>query len=238
MTDQRADRPTLFYRCCRKLLACAFTLLYRYRTSGEEHVPATGAALIVANHGSFLDPPLVGAVVRRRPVHFVARASLFKWPLGPIIRALNAIPLEDNAGDLRAIRRVIDHLKQGEVVLIFPEGARTHDGRLQPFRDGVRLITRKAGCPVIPAAVEGAFETWPRSRSLPRLFGCRVSVRYGKAIPADELTGPDANRRLEELIDAMRLDLRREMRAATNGRFPPVNAADRPLHDQATRDLD
>ena len=230
MNEPERSSPTRFYRCVRRAVRILFRALYRFRAEGLEHIPETGPALLVANHGSFLDPPLVGCGVMSREVHFVARASLFKGPLGPIIRRLSTIPLEDNAGDLRAIRTVIEHLAKGELVLIFPEGARTYDGRLQPFRDGVRLIARKSGCPVVPIAIEGAFEAWPRTRALPRLLGCRVRIRCGKAVPASELHGPDGNERLERTIDTMRLALRAELRSQTHGRFPKPGPADEPLH--------
>ncbi|MEM8757222.1 MAG: lysophospholipid acyltransferase family protein [Planctomycetota bacterium] len=222
-------RPGWFYLFCRALTRLALRLLYGIRAEHADRVPAEGPVLLVANHVSFLDPPIVGSMVERADVAFLARASLFKPPLSTIIRALHTLPIRDNEGDVRAIRQVIDLLAAGRPVLIFPEGSRTHDGALQPFREGFRLIARRAKCPVVPVAIEGAFHAWPRRRALPRMFGARLMVRYGEPIPAERASGPDGNALIEQTIDAMRLELRAALREATRGRFPPAGIGDLPL---------
>lgn len=115
-------------------------------------------------------------------------------------------------------------------MLIFPEGARSCSGQLQPFRDGARLIIRRAKCPVVPIAIEGAFETWPRTQKRPRLFGCRVAIEYGEPISPERARADDGNELLERTIDTMRLALRDRMREKTKGKFPPPSDADQPLH--------
>ncbi|MEO1584841.1 MAG: lysophospholipid acyltransferase family protein [Planctomycetota bacterium] len=230
MSDVRPIKSPPVYNTCRWSARMLFRLFYRIRILGEDRVPRSGPVLLVANHGSFFDPPIIGATLQARDTNFLARRSLFKGPLGWLIRRCNSIPLDDEAGDIKAIKQVLERLGEGEPVLIFPEGSRTYDGKLQPFRDGVRLIARRGKCPVVPIAIEGAFESWPRTRPLPTPFGCRLAVEYGEPIPADQLTGDDGNERLERIIDRMRLELRERMRAGTGGRFPPAGPADEPLH--------
>lgn len=230
MSDVRPIKSPRIYSLARWTARMAFRLFYRVRIVGEERVPTQGPVLLVANHGSFIDPPLVGGTLRSRDTNFLARKSLFKGPLGWLIRRLNSIPLEDNAGDVKAIRQVIERLSEGEPVLIFPEGSRTYDGKLQPFRDGARLIIRRAKCPVVPVAIEGAFDIWPRTSKVPRPFGCRLAIEYGTPIPPERARADDGNELLERTIDTMRLALRERMRSETNGKFPPTNAGDEPLH--------
>lgn len=205
-----------FYWFCWWIVWVAFVLIYRFRCYHARHVPHTGPILIAANHQSHLDPPAIGIACAHRPLHFLARSGLFTGRLfGWLIAALNSIPIKEDASDVAAIRAVIQRLEAGAAVLIFPEGSRSPDGELQEFKRGVALLMKRAGCPVVPAAVEGAFEAFPRHRSFPRLFGCRIAVMFGKPIPADELLkdGPDAALdRLRQEIEAMRRILKARVR--------------------------
>lgn len=212
-----------FYVLIRSLAALAFTVIYRARGFGAENVPARGACLIASNHESHLDPPLVSTGVRFRAVHFVAKADLFKsrW-FGWLIRTLRAVPIrQDGAADVAAVREILERLEIGAAVLIFPEGSRTTTGQMNEFQRGVWLLMKRAGCPVVPCAVEGCFEAFPRGTGFPRLWGKRVAVAYGRAIPHDELIalGPDgALKRLREEIESLRAALRRSLRATDGPR--------------------
>lgn len=220
-----------FYNVSRAILALTWTVIMRPRAMGVGNVPMKGSVLIASNHQSYLDPPMLGAFVPRR-IDYVARAGLFKWkPFAWLISAYNAIPIRENEGDSQAIRLILQRLGEGRAVLIFPEGTRTNDGAMGEFKRGVALLVRKANCPVVPAAIEGAYDAWPRGKG-PRPKGWRVYVAYGKPIPAEELMkdGPDAAlRRLEREIDAMRLDLRERMREASVGTYPSKGPGDFPL---------
>lgn len=199
------------YRVCRAAVLAATTLLYRLRVSGSDRVPASGGgggALLIANHASHLDPPLIGVAVKGRTLMFLARSGLFKFgPFAALIRALGAIPLKENEGDLGAMKRAIEELKRGRLVLIFPEGTRSPDGSLREFKRGAWLLISRAKCDVIPVHVEGAFEAWPRSRALPRVFsGKPIRVRIGEAIDYErELAGLDAERGLNLLRERVAL---------------------------------
>lgn len=176
------------YAICKFTSLALLTLLYRHRARGVENIPAEGA-LIVANHQSLLDPPILGVRVPGQ-YHPLARRTLFDVPiLGPLIANLNAIPVrQDGVPDRPAIQTCIERLREGGVVAIYPEGSRTWDGEIHPFATGAALIARRGGKPVVPAAIFGAFDIWPRTRKLPKLTG-RVQVEYGEPIPAERLAG-------------------------------------------------
>lgn len=217
-----------FFRGLSRIFCIVF---FRAWGRHAEYVPATGPVLIVANHQSYIDPPLSGFFIKRH-VHFVARVGLFSFgPMGRLLAMLNSIPIRDDEGDLAAIKEILRRLAAGHAVVIFPEGSRTEDGAMTPFKRGVALLMKRARCPVVPAAVEGCFDAWPRSRAFPRLWGCRVAVKYAPAISPDELLvdGADAAlRRLQLQIDGLRLELRAELRARSNGRYPPPGLGDKP----------
>ncbi|USN99145.1 MAG: 1-acyl-sn-glycerol-3-phosphate acyltransferase [Phycisphaeraceae bacterium] len=225
----------LFYAFCRSAAARVLRILYRIRPEGREHVPATGPVLLVANHQSFFDPPIVGGFVNNRHTDFIARAGLFRFgPFGRLISALNSVPIAEQGGDTAAMKEALRRLGEGKAVLIFPEGSRSPDGAMRPFKRGISVLVKRAKCPVLPAAIEGVHDAWPRSRSRPHFFGYRIGLRYGLPIEHAELMkdGPDAAlRRLEREIDAMRLELRAELRARTGGRLPAPGPGDGPMVD-------
>jgi 1-acyl-sn-glycerol-3-phosphate acyltransferase len=132
-----------------------------------------------------MDPLLVG-VGLDRPIHFMARKSLFthNFLFTRLIRTLNAFPVERDRGDIGAVREMMRRLEAGAVVLTFPESTRTYTGEIGPFKHGVFLIASRSGVPVVPMAIEGAFEAWPRSNILPRPG--QIVVACGKPLfPAD-----------------------------------------------------
>ena len=151
--------------------------LFDYHAYGREHTKVKGPALIVSNHVSFMDPPLVG-IAFDEPVHYLAKKTLFDHPIAnAIFRSWQAIPVDQDAPGPGSLKAVIRQLRAGEKVVIFPEGNRSEDGNLQKAEGGVGLVIAKAGVPVIPARVFGAFEALPRHRTLPR--PARVSVVFG-----------------------------------------------------------
>jgi 1-acyl-sn-glycerol-3-phosphate acyltransferase len=230
LDPSRPLRQILFYRIGYWLFVGFFTLFYRARVLGTRNIPDSGGLLIIANHQSHLDPPLVGIGIRRRNMAAIAREGLFKYfPLGFLLRGVGCIPIKEDSGDAGAMRAAIEQLKLGRVVVIFPEGSRSPDGSLHPFKRGVWLLMARSGVPVLPAAVEGCFDAWPRRRAFPHLFGKRVAVSFGQPIPFAELKamGADAGlTRLASDVESLRMDLREKLRTVTRGRLPRPGPGD------------
>ncbi|MBL0926510.1 MAG: 1-acyl-sn-glycerol-3-phosphate acyltransferase [Phycisphaerales bacterium] len=205
----RGPFQPLIYWGCWSAAALVATLLYRLRRIDPHRLPATGPVILAANHLSLLDPPLVGIAYTHRQVTFLARDTLFRGLFGRLISALNSIPIRRGAGDTGAIKACLAALERGDALLMFPEGTRSPDGRVAPFQRGLSIIVKKARCPVVPVAIDGPFEVWPRGRKLPRLLG-RVAVRTGEPMSAEEfLADPDAALAvLSARIEAMRSGLR------------------------------
>lgn len=151
----------------------------RIRVSGTENIPREGAFILAPNHVSYLDPPVVGAPIRRiRRVSFMAKAELFRIPfLGWLIHTW-AFPVQRGAADRAAIRTAIRVLEQGSGLVMFPEGGRApNEEALRPGELGVAMVAARAGAPVIPVGVVGVTRSLPGRFPwfLPRGF----EVRYG-----------------------------------------------------------
>ncbi|SDU14580.1 1-acyl-sn-glycerol-3-phosphate acyltransferase [Verrucomicrobium sp. GAS474] len=137
---------------------CGITYEGRENLKGYEK----GGLLIVSNHLSFLDPPMVACGMTRE-IHFLARKTLFKKNgFGWLISSLNSIPVDQDKPDMNGLRIIIKRLKEGCAVILFPEGARALDGRLQPGAPGAGLVAAKAGVPILPVRLFGSYEALPR----------------------------------------------------------------------------
>ena len=206
-------------------------VFYGLRRYGKQNVTPDGPAIYIANHQSHLDPPIVGVLIADRPFTSLARATLFRNRFfGALIRWLGAVPLQQGRGDTAAMKTALAELQAGRRILIFPEGSRTPDGTLQPFQRGVLLLIKRARVPVIPIALDGAYDIWPAHRALPRLTG-RLAVIAGKPIDPDALLadGPDAAlQHLRRTVETLRLTVRRKLHNRTGGRRPTPGPADAP----------
>lgn len=180
-------------------------LAFGIRVFGREHFPLTGGALVCANHQSYLDPVLVGLTADRR-VHYLARANLFEIPLfSTLIDWYDAIPIERDGMGISGVKETLRRLKRGAAVLIFPEGTRTSDGELQPIKPGFSALARRGGVPLVPIAIEGAFQAWPRTRKLPS--SGTIHIHVAPPIPPEEcaaLNDDELAAKLEQrLADAL-----------------------------------
>jgi 1-acyl-sn-glycerol-3-phosphate acyltransferase len=195
----------LFYEAIRRSAHVLLAVFFRAQAVDVENVPGSGPLLLAANHQSYLDPPTIGSLVTHRHLEFIARAGLFKYrPFAWVISLLNSIPIREDTGDAQAVREVLRRLEKGRAVLIFPEGSRTPDGKIHTFKRGVALLVKRARCPVVPVAIEGAYQRWPRF-GWPRLVGPPVIVRYGKPIPYEELMKEGADAAMRRLEKEVRL---------------------------------
>jgi 1-acyl-sn-glycerol-3-phosphate acyltransferase len=166
-----------------------FRLLYatyfHWRVFNPERVPQTGAVILACNHASFLDPPLVGAGFRR-DISYLARESLFRFPgIGALLRSWNSVPVDRDGGGAAGLKAILDRLLAGGGIILFPEGTRTRDGRLQPARSGIGLVVIKSQAPVVPVRTFGTFEAWGRNHKIP--LPKRIMVKYGEPMRFEKL---------------------------------------------------
>jgi 1-acyl-sn-glycerol-3-phosphate acyltransferase len=153
----RAGISRPFWEVCHRLATAVLHLFFRFSRTGMDHIPQTGATLIVSNHISNKDPVVVGAAALPRPSYFMAKAELFRIPLlRGLIRRLGAFPVRRGEADRDAIRTARELLSAGQAVVMFPEGTRSRDGQLLPAFSGAGSLALEPGLTVIPAAVWGS----------------------------------------------------------------------------------
>jgi 1-acyl-sn-glycerol-3-phosphate acyltransferase len=161
-----------FYDFARRVCWLVLRIGWRFRAVGLERVPRDGALIVASNHVSYLDPPALGASLRR-PIHFMAKQQLFRIPvLGTLIRWCCAYPVDRSRGDVAAIKRSVAVLRTGAAIGIFPEGTRNPDGT-HPPQSGIALLHYLSGAPIVPAFVAGTANA--------RRFG-PIRVAYGEPI--------------------------------------------------------
>jgi 1-acyl-sn-glycerol-3-phosphate acyltransferase len=175
----------------------SFSILWRRRVRGREHIPPRGPLLFAANHASFADPPLVGSSVHR-PLYFMAKEELFQIPLlGWLIRHVNAFPIRRKEGDVGAFRTAQRILAAGGAMLLFPEGRRQKGGVFGKPKAGVGLLAVKSGAPVVPVYVHNTFRLWQCPR-LTVVFGPPLVAMGGETAEGFSQRMMDAIRRLKE----------------------------------------
>jgi 1-acyl-sn-glycerol-3-phosphate acyltransferase len=211
-------RKTWLYSLGQSFFRMLAIILFDLRAAGVDNVPRRGGVLIVSNHQSFLDPVMLGVKVAR-PMSFLAKSELFINKIfGRLIRGVNAFPVRQGEGDVGAVRETIKRLQEGHVLVMFPEGARCEDGKVGPMQSGVGLIVRRAGATVkvVPAAIEGTFESWPRGQVLPRPMPVRV--KYGQPMELSTKKAAEIVKIIDAEIHRLFDELRAEKRPAVGSR--------------------
>ena len=169
------------YSLLKILLYYFFTVFFRFKIIGAEHIPATGGVIIAANHISLWDPPVIAAACTRS-INFMAKEELFavgifNW----LITTLKAFPVRRGTADRAAIRYAINLLKNGEILGAFPEGTRSISGELGQPEPGIAMIALKAGVPIIPVGITGTNKVFKHGCIFPQFI-----VRFGKPIMISE----------------------------------------------------
>ncbi|MEU6102905.1 lysophospholipid acyltransferase family protein [Streptomyces flaveolus] len=226
------------------LLGPLLRLVFRPRIEGLDHVPDSGAAIVAGNHLSFSDHFLMPAVLRRR-ITFLAKAEYFTGPglkgrlTAFFFRSAGQIPVDRSGKEAgqAAIREGLGVLGRGELLGIYPEGTRSHDGRLYKGKVGVAVMALRAGVPVVPCAMIGTFEAQPPGRKIPKVHP--VVIRFGEPLDFSRYAGMEGEKAVlravtdeimyailslseQEYVDRYAADVKAEEaeRAAKGRRFP------------------
>jgi long-chain acyl-CoA synthetase len=171
-----------------KVFYLIFRIFLRLEVRGLENLPARGPYLICPNHLSYMDPLVVMSVLPYRvfkKVFFVGASEYFtSWPMRFLARLANIVPVDPDAHLLRAMKVGAYGLRQGRILCIFPEGARSFDGELKEFKKGAAILSREVGVPIIPAGLQGTYEVWPRDSW--RIRPHKVKVSFGSPLQASD----------------------------------------------------
>jgi 1-acyl-sn-glycerol-3-phosphate acyltransferase len=179
----------LIYRFVITLFRSFFTVFYQNKIVWEfDRNSVPGAAIIAPNHTSYLDPPLV-AGSWWKPLHFFAGGYLFeKKGLGWLLPRLNSHPVVKGQ-ELASVRTALQLLKEGKKIVVFPEGTRSTDGKMQQLQSGVAFLAHQTGAPIIPCFIKGTYGAWPKESRWPKLFSHRTTCIFGRPIPSRSLDG-------------------------------------------------
>jgi 1-acyl-sn-glycerol-3-phosphate acyltransferase len=193
-----------FYWTCVYLLRAILVVVGRWQVTGRENVPRSGPLIVVSNHLSNADPPILGAGLAHRRIRWMAKIELFKMPFGAIPRLWGAFPVRRFEADLPALLNAERILKRGEVLGMFPEGHRSRTGTIGSPHPGSALIALRSGAPVLPCAVIG---TEQLGRPLNLLRKPRVRVAIGRPIQVEAVRRPteqQVSELTEHLFEAMK----------------------------------
>jgi 1-acyl-sn-glycerol-3-phosphate acyltransferase len=218
MKSSRAETPALspspFFWAAYPVLHLGFRCLVktfapRWSISGRANIPPRGGVLFAPNHISDLDPPFVNLSLRR-PAWFMAKRELFEIPiLAPFIRFAQAFPVERGGADRAALKYAEQLLKNGQALVIYPEGRLSKTGDLQPLLPGVTSLAIRAGVPLVPVGLAGSNHVMPYGAVTPRLTFKKVRVHFGEPLNFDDLKElpsragrEESTRRLETALRA------------------------------------
>jgi len=190
-----------------------FWLFHCTRYRAQRNIPEQGPVIFAPNHVSYYDPTLVGAGIPYR-LRFMAWDALFKVPIvRQILLTYGGYPVKPQSADKGAIEQTLKILRNGEAVMIFPEGGRSEDGQLQAFENGIARLALQTGATVVPVTVTNVFESWPLTRAFPRLF-VPFTIKYHPPIRVAPLASrAELRARMEELNAAMAKPIRMRLAA-------------------------
>jgi 1-acyl-sn-glycerol-3-phosphate acyltransferase len=198
-------KPSPFYSLAAVLSWPVLRWLYRLRDQGTENLPSEGGYVLAANHTSNFDPwPLGLPIWPENFLRFMAKSELYWWPLSQLIDAGGGFPVRRGERDVEAINKAVDLVRAGHVVAMFPHGTRQRKGLVKKYQPkahtGAARIALTAGVPLVPAAIAGT----DRLRKLGPL-----RVRYGEAIPLDDLKDEEPSLAAREATDRLMAEIER-----------------------------
>jgi 1-acyl-sn-glycerol-3-phosphate acyltransferase len=195
-----------------------FTFGYSMRVIGRRNIPKSGPVLLISNHHSFIDPPFLGLASRRYLV-YLTRSSLFRnrW-LGAFIHSVGAVEIDREFGK-EGLQTTLKLLERGQAVVVFPEGGRSRDGEIEPFKPGISLLIKRVKAPIVPIGLAGVFQAWSRHQKRPKLAplflaanGATLAASIGKPIDPKSLDGLSREEMLAKLFDAVKAEFEKARR--------------------------
>ena len=191
--NKNSPRQSFVYGCVSYILVFPiFRFLFRGQIVGISNLPKAGGVVVVSNHGSHLDPPILGHALGR-PVAFMAKSELFRVPLlSFIISACGAYPVKRGAGDREALRIASNRLIEGWATGVFLDGTRQENGRVNNPKSGAAFLAARTGCPILPVAIVNSHRAFPKGSFLPRFVSIHLKV--------GELINPPSTRKREDLL--------------------------------------
>jgi 1-acyl-sn-glycerol-3-phosphate acyltransferase len=214
----------LWYDFCYWVVQATLYLGWGLRVVGRSNVPRKGPVLLLANHESFLDPPAIGTVTPRR-VYYLARKTLFRNPFfSALLRSVHSVPVDQDGVAKEGMRAVLELLKAGQGVVLFPEGERTWTGQMKALKPGILLLLKRLPVTLVPVGIAGAFEAFPRTQKWPRLSppflppnGADFAIAIGKPIPPERYKDMPREKILEDLFQAIYQQRQRAERLRRKG---------------------
>lgn len=202
---------TLAYRFTATLFFVLFKIFFRFKIINIEKVPEKGGVIVVSNHVSHLDPLVIGAAIRHRQATYMAKSGLFKIPLiGAFVKTFS-FPVDRDTPQPSTIKEAVRRLKNGELIVMFPEGGRSKDGSLLDAKRGTGLIAALSGAKVIPAYIDGTNTVLPagakfiRLSSIRIIFGDSIETKNRESRRVESPTGKDFQERIgNDIMEAVR----------------------------------
>ena len=181
---KNVKKMRFFYKFIRFLSWAFLKVFYRFEVIGEENITKK-AAIINANHSSFLDPPIIAAAMQEE-IHFLAKNTLFKIKiLNSFIKRLNAHPVSFNESNIKTVKIVDSVIKDGNKIVVFPEGKRIESEKMEKLLPGVAFLVSLTKCDIMPIYIHGANIAWGIGKKCPKLF-CKIYCIFGKTIRYEE----------------------------------------------------
>ncbi len=199
----------MFYQLLKTILRPLIKLLWVREIKGLENLPAQGPVVVAANHNSYLDFFILGALLPRR-VYFLAGEVFFKkWWWYPLVKLTGQIKVEryNHSNKSQVVEQAVNLLKEGKVVGIFPEGTRSATGQLGPAFSGVAKIAALGQAVIVPVGISGAFAVWPRQKTLPKLKRI-IKVKIGSTRSPLPITATEEKEQLATYTDNLMQDIK------------------------------
>lgn len=200
---------SFIYSFIKNIFFIFFTIFYRLKIINHDCIPVAGGVIVAANHVSYLDPPVLGASLKRQPV-YLARQGLFNIPVFRVLARAFALPVNRGKPQPSTIKEAVRRLRKGEMIVIFPEGGIRAEGSAQDVKRGVGMIAAMSRVPVVPAYIDGTDKALPDGA---RLFRpARIRVVFGNPIvPEQAETSKHYQEKIaEEIMDRIR-QLKRQL---------------------------